>query len=85
MQIHPSYRLAGASPLPLYMRYLLTAAPVLRSRHSSTYCLAEASLTLDVEYLMSESEKVGLKLNIQKTKIITSGPIISWPADGETV
>ena len=32
-----------------------------------------------------ESEKVGLKLNIQKTKIITSGPIISWPADGETV
>ena len=32
-----------------------------------------------------ESEKVGLKLNIQKTKIMTSGPIISWQIDGETV
>ena len=32
-----------------------------------------------------ESEKVGLKLNIQKTKITTSGPITSWQIDGETV
>ena len=32
-----------------------------------------------------ESEKVGLKLNIQKTKIMVSGPIISWEIDGETV
>ena len=32
-----------------------------------------------------ESEKVGLKLKIQKTKIITSGPITSWEIDGETV
>ena len=32
-----------------------------------------------------ESEKVGLKLNIQKTKIIASGPITSWQIDGETV
>ena len=32
-----------------------------------------------------ESEKVGLKLNIQKTKIMASGPIISWEVDGETV
>ena len=32
-----------------------------------------------------ESEKVGLKLNIQKTKITTSGPITSWEIDGETV
>ena len=31
-----------------------------------------------------ESEKVGLKLNIQKTKIMASGPIISWEIDGET-
>ena len=35
--------------------------------------------------LKEESEKVGLKLNIQKTKIMTSGPIISWQIDGETV
>ena len=32
-----------------------------------------------------ESEKVGLKLNIQKTKIMASGPITSWQTDGETV
>ena len=32
-----------------------------------------------------ESEKVGLKLNIQKTKIMASGPITSWLIDGETV
>ena len=32
-----------------------------------------------------ESEKIGLKLNIQKTKIMVSGPIISWQIDGETV
>ena len=32
-----------------------------------------------------ESEKVGLKLNIQKAKIMASGPIISWEKDGETV
>ena len=32
-----------------------------------------------------ESEKVGLKLNIQKTKIMVSGPITSWEMDGETM
>ena len=32
-----------------------------------------------------ESEKAGLKLNIQKTKIVASGPITSWEIDGETV
>ena len=32
-----------------------------------------------------ESEKVGLKLNIQKTKIMASGPVTSWQIDGETV
>ena len=32
-----------------------------------------------------ESEKVGLKLNIQKTKIVASGPITSWQTDGETM
>ena len=34
--------------------------------------------------LKEESEKVGLKLNIQKTKIMASGPITSWQMDGET-
>ena len=35
--------------------------------------------------MKEESENVGLKLNIQKTKIIASGPITSWEIDGETV
>ena len=35
--------------------------------------------------MKEESEKVGVKLNIQKTKIMTSGPITSWEIDGETV
>ena len=35
--------------------------------------------------MQEESEKVGLKLNIQKMKIMTSGPITSWQTDGETV
>ena len=36
-------------------------------------------------HIQEESEKVGLKLNIQKTKIMTSGPITSWQIDGETM
>ena len=40
------------------------------------------SLLMNVK---KESEKAGLKLNIQKTKIMASGPIISWEIDGETV
>ena len=35
--------------------------------------------------VQEESEKVGLKLNIQKTKIMASGPITSWQTDGETM
>ena len=35
--------------------------------------------------MLSESEKVGIKLNIQKTKIMASGPITSWEIDGEAV
>ena len=35
--------------------------------------------------VMEESEKAGLKFNIQKTKVIASGPITSWQIDGETM
>ena len=38
-----------------------------------------------VKTVKEESEKIGLKLNIQKTKIMASGPITSWQTDGETV
>ena len=39
----------------------------------------------ELKSLLMKSEKVGLKLNIQKTKIMASGPITSWEIDGETV
>ena len=54
--------------------------------------LDDTTLTAESEELKSllmkvkeESEKVGLKLNIQKTKIMASGPITSWEIDGKTV
>ena len=52
-----------------------------------TTLMAESKMEL--KYLLmkvkEESEKVGLKLNIQKTKTIASGPITSWQIDGETM
>ena len=52
----------------------------------------EISITSDMQMtpplwqkVKEESEKVGLKLNIEKTKIMASGPITSWPIDGETM
>ena len=46
---------------------------------------SEEELTSFLMKLKEESEKVGLKLNIQKTKIMASGPITSWEIDGEAV
>ena len=47
--------------------------------------MAESEEELKSLLMKEESEKVGLKLNIQKTKIMASGPITSWEIDGETV
>ena len=46
---------------------------------------SEEELKSLLKKVKGESEKVGLKLNIQKTKIMASGPITSWQIDGETV
>ena len=46
---------------------------------------SEEELKSLLRRVKEESEKVGLKLNIQKTKIMASGPITSWQVDGETV
>ena len=46
---------------------------------------SEEELKSHLMKVKEESEKVGLKLNIQKTKIMASGPITSWEIDGETV
>ena len=57
-------------------------------RHADdTTLMAESEKELQslLMKVKEESEKVGLKLNIQKTKIMVSGPISSWEIDGETV
>ena len=46
---------------------------------------SEEELKCLLKKVKEESEKVGLKLNVQKMKIMTSGPITSWEIDGETV
>ena len=50
-----------------------------------TTLMAESEQELKSLLMKVESEKVGLKLNIQKAKIMASGPITSWEIDGETV
>ena len=52
---------------------------------NDTTLMAESEEELKSLLMKEESEKVGLKLNIQKTKIMASGPITSWQIDGETV
>ena len=46
---------------------------------------SEEELKSLLKKVKEESEKIGLKLNIQKTKIMASGPITSWQIDGETM
>ena len=52
---------------------------------SATVSTVSLSIYHEVMGLDAMSEKAGLKLNIQKTKIMASGPITSWEMDGETV
>ena len=54
-------------------------------RADNTTLIAENKEELESILMKEESEKVGLKLNIQKTRIMASGPITSWEIDGETV
>ena len=54
-------------------------------RYADDTTLMAESEELKSLLMKKESEKVGLKLNIQKTKIMASGPITSWEIDGKTV
>ena len=82
--LHPS------NPLPCLCT---PSAHMLGRPMASTYISFVAGLPSGCEEepkslllkVKEESEKVGLKLNIQKTKIMASGPITSWQIDGETV
>ena len=57
----------------------------LRYAHDTTLVVESEELKSLLVKVKEESENVGLKLNIQKTKIMASGPITSWEIDGETV
>ena len=57
----------------------------LRYADNTTFMAESEELKSLLMKVKKESEKVGLKLNIQKTKIMASGPITSWQIDGETV
>ena len=54
-------------------------------RYADTTLMAESEELKKLLKVKEESEKVGLKLNIQKTKIMASGPITSWQIVGETM
>ena len=74
-----------------YYAFYKNKAFLYKLRISKTYlkknanCLKENGVFIYAMKVKVESEKVGLKLNIQKTKIMASGPITSWEIDGETV
>ena len=57
----------------------------LRYADDATLLVESKELKNLLMKVKEESEKVGLKLNIQKTKILASGPITSWEIDGETM
>ena len=57
----------------------------LRYANDTTFMAESKELKSLLMKMKEDSEKVGLKLNIQKTKIMASGPITSWQIDGETM
>ena len=80
---------------PAYLTYMQNTSceiPGWMNHKLESRLLGEISITSDTQMtpplwqkVKGETEKAGLKLNIQKTKIMASGPIISWEIDGETV
>ena len=67
------------------LRLRLLVINNLRYTDDTTLTAGNEELKSLVMKVKEESEKVGLKLNIQKTKIMVSGPITSWQIDGETI
>ena len=70
----------------LKIDFLLTTINNLRYADDTTLMAeSEQELKSLLMKMKEESERIGLKLNIQKTKVMASGPITSWKIDGETV
>ena len=90
---HPAYLTYMQSTLckmPGWMKHKLESrllGEISNLRYADDTTLMEESKELKslLMEVKEESEKVGLKLNIQKTKIMASGPITSWQIDGETI
>ena len=79
-------RNAGLDELPAGIKFARRNINNLRYADDTTHMAeGEEELKSLLMKVKEESEKVGLKLNIQKTKIMGSGPITSWEIDGETV
>ena len=71
-----------------WMKHKRAGRNINNLRHSDDIALmaeSEEELNIFLTKVKQESGKVGLKLKIQKTKIMASGPITSWEIDGETV
>ena len=78
-------RNAGLDEAQVGIKISLTNINNLRYADDTTLMAESEELKSLLMKVKEESEKVGLKLNIQKTKIMASGPITSWQIDGETV
>ena len=78
-------RNAGLEEAQAGMKTAMRNINNLRYADDTTLIAKSEELKSFLMKVKEESEKVGLKLNIQKTKIMASGPIISWQTDGETV
>ena len=78
-------RNAGLEEAPAGIRIAGRNIINLRYADDTTLMAESGELKSPLMKVKEESEKVGLKLNIQKTKIMASGPITSWQIDGETV
>ena len=78
-------RNAGLNEAPAGIKIAGRKINNLRYADDTTLMAESEELKSLLMKVKEESEKVGLKLNIQKTKIMASGPITSWQIDGETV
>ena len=84
---HPAYLTymqSTSREMPGWMKHKLESSLPGARYTDETTLMAENKEELKSLLMKEESEKFGLKLNIQKTKIMASGPISSWQIDGET-
>ena len=87
---HLTYMQSTSCKMPGWIKHKLESIAGrninnLRYADDTTFMAESEELKSLLMKVKEETENVGLKLNIQKTKMMASGPITSWPTDGETV